>query len=918
MESANADEPQTEPDEPSKSRPRRTSPSPPPGDPGSTSDETLCLSDEFSSHDFFSDVESFKDLGRRLQATRAGPGHDVPRHLGPFQIEESIGRGLTGTVFRARHDRTGRRVALKVTPSNNLDRADELRAEGRKLGSIDHPNVVKVLDTGEEKGHVWQALDLVPGTTLARRIVEAQNRAASTDDGLGRARTKPEPLIPPDLAVDWFTDAARGLAALHKAGLIHRDVKPGNIMISEHGPAVLIDLGLAVSADTLDMLDDAIAGTIPYMSPEQLAGGAGSLTPRSDVYSLGATFFEVLTGRRLVTSVLRSGVGGGYQVTRAVKPGDLIPGIPAEISRIIDTCIDADPARRFENGAALAESLEETRAALSSALRPRPPVITRTRTIVATTCLLLLAALGAGLWKRNVRGREIQIVIDRAAGALATRGPSASLGELMSARRSLGPSERLDAAIGDLTRREAPAILGEWTAALTIMRGDPAALADFDAAARDAEEALEVSPVPDLLGLAVLRGVLTRDGRVAATLAAHPTIDCATVADLDAIVRLETHDIAGFADSVARADRLRASGDDGNRSILVWRDYCWRRAFDRAANRGSTGEAAAPWPQALSARTPELSAIRAALRKLTESSPGNALARTVLGLAAWDDGDFVEAHRAFDGVWRERGARPSTAHLIAVAAIARWFTAAATNGATEPVLDGVVSDLDRAASESPLSWRTAFTFAGDAVKRTHGRAAGVALCRKLAPRWTKRDETPSGLFRTLAECALQARDATDTPSSLRASELESTWAVVSEHDMAHRSTDDRFHRHLILECCVATLGDTARATTDAAVAIELGGRIEALIEHEITRNGDAGYDAQWEALQGIARVADVASSKLPASVARLGITIGCRLTDDAYFASELERTPYAAVRSRRPERRGEAARHLEALRALEF
>jgi eukaryotic-like serine/threonine-protein kinase len=275
-----------------------------------------------------------------------------------YRIEEVIGRGGMGAVYRATDERLRRTVAAKVLmlPTDEPGAREHLRTrfqrEARAAASIRHPHVITIYDFGsdEELGLDFLVMELLHGQDLATRL----------------ERSGAFPLLP---AVTILRDAARGLGAGHALGLVHRDVKPGNVFLaenpgSEHPRVCILDFGIAqVSArdeDTLTQLTQE--GRVPlspaYASPEQLRGES-HLTPASDVFSLGVIGFQLLTGERF------------YEVTRAGRRTEdesvALPGIrrrnalvPRELEAILHRALAHDPGQRFPEAGAFAAALDET------------------------------------------------------------------------------------------------------------------------------------------------------------------------------------------------------------------------------------------------------------------------------------------------------------------------------------------------------------------------------------------------------------------------------------------------------------------------------------------------------------------------------------------------------------------------------
>jgi serine/threonine protein kinase len=274
---------------------------------------------------------------------------------GRYRIEEVIGRGGMGAVYRAVDERLGRQVALKVitlAAGVDDDSRERLRArffrEARSAAALPHhPNVVPVYDYGSDEalGLDFLVMELLRGADLATRL----------------ARTGPPPLAE---ALKILQQACQGVAVGHRQGLIHRDVKPGNIFLveGEHQEVQVrvVDFGIAKLADDEDTLaqltqDGRVPHSPAYASPEQLRGLA-QLTPASDVFSLGAVGFQLLTGERPFTDADRNRLSLGMPAEpaslRAVNPA-----IPGSIDAVIRRALAFDPPQRFPDAAAMAAEL---------------------------------------------------------------------------------------------------------------------------------------------------------------------------------------------------------------------------------------------------------------------------------------------------------------------------------------------------------------------------------------------------------------------------------------------------------------------------------------------------------------------------------------------------------------------------------
>lgn len=261
------------------------------------------------------------------------------RILDRYRVEARLGAGGMGTVYRVRHTELGSLHGLKVLRGRSREERQRLMREGRAQGGLRHPNVVRVTDVIEVDGCPALVLELVDGPTLAERLRDGP------------------PLSPAD--VDMIAAGVlRGVAAAHRAGLVHRDLKPGNILLAE-ADGVLVpkvsDFGLArptVDDDTAITRSQSPMGTPAYMAPEQIRD-ASRASARSDVFSLGAVLYELITGRRAFEG--RSVVDVYDQIRAGTIPPifDVSPGAPARWSDAVTRALAVDPAARFEDASAL-------------------------------------------------------------------------------------------------------------------------------------------------------------------------------------------------------------------------------------------------------------------------------------------------------------------------------------------------------------------------------------------------------------------------------------------------------------------------------------------------------------------------------------------------------------------------------------
>jgi eukaryotic-like serine/threonine-protein kinase len=262
--------------------------------------------------------------------------------LGPYEIISPLGKGGMGEVYRARDMRLRREVALKLLPDAAAHDADSLHRfdrETRAVATLNHPSILAIHDTGSFRAVPYAVTELLEGESLADRL-----------------RTGP---LHPQKAVEVACQVADGLAAAHEKGIIHRDIKPDNIFLTHEGRAKILDFGIArieQPARTAGLSDTIsrsrssssqfLVGTAGYMSPEQVRGKA--IDGRTDVFSLGATFFEMLTGRRAFVR------DSPVETLGAVLRDDPrryaeVEKIPDDIKGFVFRCLAKDPADRYQS-----------------------------------------------------------------------------------------------------------------------------------------------------------------------------------------------------------------------------------------------------------------------------------------------------------------------------------------------------------------------------------------------------------------------------------------------------------------------------------------------------------------------------------------------------------------------------------------
>ncbi len=294
---------------------------------------------------------------------------------GRYRVEASLARGGMATVYRALDTRLDRIVALKVMhPELTVD--DEFVAafigEARSAARLSHPNVVGVFDQGHDDGVVFLAMEYVEGSTL--RHVLRERGPLTSAQALGML----EPVL-------------SALSAAHESGIVHRDVKPENVLVGENGRIKVADFGLARAlADSSTGTRGVLLGTVNYISPEQAQGEPA--TPRSDVYSAGVMLYELLTGVPPHTGPTDSDIVRSHIERDVPPPSVFAPGIPPAVDELVRRATARDPRARFADAAAFGEAARTTRAAIGA---PVPGLEDRESAGVTVTEALSLTEIEA-------------------------------------------------------------------------------------------------------------------------------------------------------------------------------------------------------------------------------------------------------------------------------------------------------------------------------------------------------------------------------------------------------------------------------------------------------------------------------------------------------------------------------------------
>ncbi len=312
--------------------------------------------------------------------------------LGPYEIQSPLGAGGMGEVYRARDTRLERTVAIKILPaqfSTDSVRKQRFEREAKTISNLNHPHICVLYDVGSQDGVDYLVMECVEGETLAKRLEKGP--------------------LPLEQVLKFGTQLSDALDKAHRSGVVHRDLKPGNIMLTPTG-AKLLDFGLAKPAAPLASVatltaavtqsspmteQGAIVGTFQYMSPEQIEGK--ELDGRSDIFSLGAVLYEMLTGQRAFPGKSQLSVASAILEREPASISTVKPMTPPALDHAIRRCMTKELEKRWQSAGDLARELEwaaesGTQAGVSGQISAR----SKTRERLAWTFTLVAALIAAG------------------------------------------------------------------------------------------------------------------------------------------------------------------------------------------------------------------------------------------------------------------------------------------------------------------------------------------------------------------------------------------------------------------------------------------------------------------------------------------------------------------------------------------
>ena len=270
----------------------------------------------------------------------------IQKKIGKFEIIGELGRGAMGVVYRGKDPFIGRTVAIKTITGNFTDNPDLLERfyrEARAAGALQHPNIVTIYDMGEDNGTPYIAMELLEGDDLSHLVDKEREEGGQNP-------------LPASIKLNYIVQVCRALEYAHKRNIVHRDIKPGNIVVTNEGTVKVVDFGIARLTDTSSTSSGMLIGTIDYMSPEQIRGE--KVDGRSDIWAVGVMMYEILTYTKPflggnITAVMFAIVS---QEPKSIR--DLRPDLPPEVDDIMRRIFKKEPGERYQSMEELLTELE--------------------------------------------------------------------------------------------------------------------------------------------------------------------------------------------------------------------------------------------------------------------------------------------------------------------------------------------------------------------------------------------------------------------------------------------------------------------------------------------------------------------------------------------------------------------------------
>ncbi len=367
------------------------------------------------------------DVGSRaLDVPRVDLPASAPRFLGTYRIIKELGRGGMGVVYLGMDDSMARLVAIKVLPaefSQNPEYLERFRREQGAISRLQHPGIIPIYATGEQDGLHYFVMQFVRGKSLGLWLKEFwtdEGLWQSEESGITKAEGNKNHEHPERTLGQFLYIVERCAIALHFAhgnGILHRDIKPGNIVVDDENNPIILDFGLAKqeSEQTITKTGN-ILGTVPFMSPEQITANHGEIDHRSDLYSLGVILYQGLTGQLPFQSKRFESLMTKIISREAVPPRKLNPELSQDLEVVTLKCLEKDPHRRFANCQALAEDLGRIRAHQSILAEPIGPLgrvhrwakRNRLQAAISLVLLIVLGFFGAFVAQRKIAAQRLE------------------------------------------------------------------------------------------------------------------------------------------------------------------------------------------------------------------------------------------------------------------------------------------------------------------------------------------------------------------------------------------------------------------------------------------------------------------------------------------------------------------------------
>jgi serine/threonine protein kinase len=317
--------------------------------------------------------------------------------LGPYEVRAAIGAGGMGEVYKARDTRLDRIVAIKVLPAHLADRPElreRFEREARTIASLNHPHICTLYDVGHQNGTDFLVMEYLEGETLATRLLKGP--------------------LPLEQVLQYAIEISDALDKAHRKGITHRDLKPGNVILTKSG-AKLLDFGLAklkqaaapaslpesqmATLSRNPTVEGTLLGTLQYMAPEQVEGKTDEIDGRTDIFAFGAVVYEMATGRKAFTGKSNASLIGAIMNLAPPPISSLRPMTPPALDRLVKRCLAKDPEDRWQTARDLCSELRWTAEAGSQAASPSGPPARGIRTLGQPGLLLILSMtlLGAAI-----------------------------------------------------------------------------------------------------------------------------------------------------------------------------------------------------------------------------------------------------------------------------------------------------------------------------------------------------------------------------------------------------------------------------------------------------------------------------------------------------------------------------------------